>query len=196
MPDTAASYFVHPSAYVDEGAVIGEGTKIWHFCHVMSHAKIGARCVLGQSVNVGSRAVLGNNVKVQNHVSIYDDVTLEDDVFCGPSMVFTNVLKPRSHVSRKHAYDRTIVQRGTTLGANCTILCGVTIGRYAFIGAGAVVTKDVPPYALVFGNPARQQGWMCQCGERLAPTNDHATCGACQSQYELTGGQLLPQGPQ
>jgi UDP-2-acetamido-3-amino-2,3-dideoxy-glucuronate N-acetyltransferase len=189
------SYFLHESSFVDEGAVIGEGTKIWHFCHVMADARIGASCVLGQGVNVGSRAVLGNNVKVQNHVSIFDDVVLEDDVFCGPSMVFTNVRTPRSHVSRKDAYERTIVQRGATLGANCTIVCGVTIGRYAFIGAGAVVTKDVPPYALMLGNPARQRGWTCQCGERLAPANEQATCGACRSEYRLSGGCLSPQGP-
>ncbi len=195
MSDTTANYFVHPSAYVDEGAVIGAGTKIWHFCHVMSDAQIGSGCVLGQGVNIGSRARLGDNVKVQNHVSIYDEVTLEDDVFCGPSVVFTNVRTPRAHVSRKHAYDRTIVQRGATLGANCTIVCGVTIGQYAFIGAGAVVTKDIPPHALVLGNPARQQGWMCQCGERLAPQNDHATCGVCRSQYQLSAGQLLPHEP-
>jgi UDP-2-acetamido-3-amino-2,3-dideoxy-glucuronate N-acetyltransferase len=195
MPDSPTDYFVHPSSCVDEGVVIGAGTQIWHFCHVMAHARIGAGCVLGQNVNVGSRAVLGNNVKVQNNVSIYDGVILEDDVFCGPSMVFTNVRTPRSHVSRKDAYERTIVQRGATLGANSTIVCGVTIGRYAFVGAGAVVTKDVPPYALVLGNPARQRGWMCHCGEPLAPANDQATCDACQSQYRLSEGQLLPQGP-
>jgi UDP-2-acetamido-3-amino-2,3-dideoxy-glucuronate N-acetyltransferase len=193
MPDSAASYFVHPSSCVDEGAVIGAGTKIWHFCHVMADARIGTACVLGQGVNVGSRAVLGNNVKIQNHVSIFDGVILEDDVFCGPSMVFTNVRTPRSHVSRKHAYERTVVQRGATLGANCTILCGVTIGRYAFVGAGAVVTKDVPPHALVLGNPARQRGWMCRCGERLSPAKERATCAACRSQYRLDAGRLLPQ---
>jgi UDP-2-acetamido-3-amino-2,3-dideoxy-glucuronate N-acetyltransferase len=148
--------------------------------------------VLGQGVNVGSRAVLGDNVKVQNHVSIYDDVHLEDDVFCGPSMVFTNVRTPRAHVSRKHAYERTLVQRGATLGANCTIVCGVTIGRYAFVGAGAVVTKDVPPYALMLGNPARQHGWMCRCGERLAAAGEQATCGVCGSGYRLRAGRLSP----
>jgi UDP-2-acetamido-3-amino-2,3-dideoxy-glucuronate N-acetyltransferase len=192
MPKSAANYFVHPSSYVDEGAAVGEGTKIWHFCHVMAEARIGARCVLGQGVNVGSRAVLGDNVKAQNHVSIYDDVHLEDDVFCGPSMVFTNVRTPRAHVSRKHAYERTLVQRGATLGANCTIVCGVTIGRYAFVGAGAVVTKDVPPYALMLGNPARQHGWMCQCGERLAAAGEQATCGVCGSGYRLRAGRLSP----
>ena len=194
MADTKPNYFVHESAYVDEGAIIGEGTKIWHFCHVLPNAKIGSKCVLGQNVNVGSRAVIGNNVKIQNNVSIYDDVILEDDVFCGPSMVFTNVLTPRSHVSRKHAYDKTLIKRGVTMGANCTIVCGVTIGQFAFIGAGAVVTKDIPPYALVFGNPARQHGWMCQCGERLKLDGDKGTCHACQSSYTVKGDQLIPDG--
>jgi len=160
-------YFVHPTSIVDEPCQIGKGTKIWHFCHVMSGAVIGENCVLGQNCFVGSRARIGNNCKIQNNVSIYDCVILEDDVFCGPSMVFTNVINPRSHVSRKDEYKTTLVKRGATIGANATIVCGVTIGRYAFVGAGAVVTKDVPDYALVVGVPARIVGWMSKHGERL-----------------------------
>ena len=176
-------YFVHESSYVDEGARIGAGTKIWHFCHVLPGARIGERCVLGQNVNVGARAVLGNNVKVQNNVSIYDDVIIEDDVFCGPSMVFTNVLTPRAHVSRKSEYARTLVKRGATLGANCTVVCGHEVGRYAMVGAGAVVTKNVPDYALVVGNPARQIGWVCNCGERLKFQGAGAACARCGKGY-------------
>jgi UDP-2-acetamido-3-amino-2,3-dideoxy-glucuronate N-acetyltransferase len=161
------NYFVHDSSYVDPGAVIGEGTKIWHFCHVMPGAVIGERCNLGQNVVVMPGTRIGNNVKIQNNVSIYEGVTLEDDVFCGPSCVFTNVLNPRSHVSRKHEYLPTVVRRGATIGANATVVCGVTLGEYAFIGAGAVVTADVPAFALMLGVPARQAGWMCQCGVRL-----------------------------
>ena len=162
------STFLHESSYVDEGAVIGDGTKVWHFCHVMSGAVIGERCSLGQNVVVMPGTRIGNNVKIQNNVSIYEGVELEDDVFCGPSMVFTNVINPRSHVSRKHEYQRTLVRRGATIGANATVVCGVTLGEYAFVGAGAVVTKDVRPFALVTGVPGRQVGWMCRCGERLA----------------------------
>jgi UDP-2-acetamido-3-amino-2,3-dideoxy-glucuronate N-acetyltransferase len=161
------STFIHESSYVDEGAVVGDGTKVWHFCHVMGGAVIGERCSLGQNVVVMPGTRIGNNVKIQNNVSIYEGVELEDDVFCGPSMVFTNVINPRSHVSRKHEYQRTLVRRGATIGANATIVCGVTLGEYAFIGAGAVVTKDVRPFALVTGVPGRQVGWMCRCGERL-----------------------------
>ena len=159
--------FVHESSYVDDGAVIGAGTKIWHFCHIMPGAVIGERCTIGQNVVVMPGTRLGNNVKVQNNVSIYEGVELEDDVFCGPSMVFTNVLNPRSHVSRKHDYRRTYVRRGATIGANATIVCGVTLGEYAFVGAGAVVTKNVGAFALVAGVPARQIGWACRCGEVL-----------------------------
>ena len=159
--------FIHESSYVDEGAVVGEGTKIWHFCHVMPGAVIGDRCSLGQNVVVMPGTRIGNNVKIQNNVSIYEGVELEDDVFCGPSMVFTNVINPRSAVSRKHEYKRTLVRRGATIGANATIVCGVTLGEYAFVGAGAVVTRDVKSFALVTGVPARQVGWMCRCGERL-----------------------------
>ena len=181
-------YFVHESSYVDEPVTIGKGTKIWHFCHIMSGAVIGERCSIGQNVNIGGRAVLGNNVKVQNNVSIYDAVTLEDDVFCGPSMVFTNVINPRSHVVRKHEYKTTLVRRGASLGANSTIICGVTIGRYAFVGAGAVVTRDVPDHALVYGNPARQQGWVCRCGVRLGfrfrDDYERTACAACGTEYE------------
>src|SRR5881227_1478258 len=162
------SAFVHESAYVDEGAAIGDGTKIWHFCHVMPGAVIGARCSLGQNVVVMNGTRIGDNCKIQNNVSVYEGVELEDDVFCGPSMVFTNVINPRSHVSRKHEYRKTLVRRGATLGANSTIVCGHTIGAFAFVGAGAVVTRDVPAYALVLGNPARVTGWICQCGVKLA----------------------------
>src|SRR2546428_340830 len=167
IPDRPA-YFVHESSYVDEGSVIGEGTKIWHFTHVMAGATIGRRCNIGQNVVISPGVVIGDNVKIQNNVSVYTGVTLEDDVFCGPSMVFTNVLNPRSHVSRKDEYRPTRVGRGATLGANCTVVCGHTIGRFAFVGAGAVVTRDVPDYALVVGNPGRVAGWMCECGVKLA----------------------------
>src|ERR671928_1117782 len=154
--------FIHESAYVDDGAQIGAGTKVWHFCHVLGGAVIGERCSLGQNVVVMNGVTIGNNVKIQNNVSIYEGVQCEDDVFCGPSMVFTNVVNPRSHVSRKHEYRPTLVRRGATLGANSTIVCGHTIGRYAFIGAGAVVTRDVPDHALAIGNAARIAGWMCE----------------------------------
>ncbi len=188
--------FVHESAYVDEGAAVGAGTKVWHFCHVMAGAVIGERCSLGQNVVVMNGTRLGDNVKVQNNVSIYEGVELEDDVFCGPSMVFTNVMNPRSHVSRKHEYRRTLVRRGASIGANATIVCGATLGEYAFVGAGSVVTRDVKAYALVAGGPARQLGWMCQCGERLRlPTASvdvemRETCAACGTAYTLTGDIL------
>jgi len=161
------NYFVHESSYIDEGAEIGEGTKIWHFCHIMSGAKIGKNCSLGQNVNVGSRAIIGNGVKIQNNVSVYDDVIIEDDVFCGPSCVFTNVINPRAFVQRKSEYKKTIVKKGVSIGANATIVCGVTVGEYALIGAGSVVTKDVPAYALVYGNPARIQGEVNRDGCKL-----------------------------
>lgn len=180
-------YFVHESSYVDDGAVIGEGTKVWHFTHVMPGARIGKKCVLGQNVNVGSKAVLGDRVKVQNNVSIYDDVVLEDDVFCGPSCVFTNVINPRSFVERKHEYLRTHVRRGASIGANATIVCGVTLGEYCFVGAGSVVTKDVPAYALVHGNPARVRGWMCECGVKLG---EDLICTACGRKYGKEGEEL------
>ncbi len=161
------AYKAHETAIIDNGAVIGEDTSIWHWVHISSGARIGEGCSLGQNVYVASNVVIGNNVKIQNNVSVYDNVTLEDDVFCGPSMVFTNVYNPRSAVTRKHEYRDTVVKRGATLGANCTIVCGVTIGEYAFIGAGAVVNENVPAYALMVGVPARQIGWMSRFGERL-----------------------------
>jgi UDP-2-acetamido-3-amino-2,3-dideoxy-glucuronate N-acetyltransferase len=160
-------YIAHPTAIIDNGAQIGKGTRIWHWVHVSAGARIGRDCSLGQNVYVGNDVVIGNNVRIQNNVSVYDAVTLEDDVFCGPSMVFTNVVNPRSAVARKHEYRPTRVRQGATLGANCTIVCGSTIGRYAFVGAGAVVTGDVPDFALVIGIPARHMGWMSRHGERL-----------------------------
>lgn len=186
MPD----YFVHESSYVDEGAVIGVGTKIWHFSHVMPGAVIGERCNLGQNVVVMPRTRLGNNVKVQNNVSIYEGVELEDDVFCGPSCVFTNVINPRSHVSRKTEYLPTLVRRGASIGANATIVCGSTLGAYCFVGAGAVVRGSVPDYALVVGVPARQVGWMCQCGIRLTVIAGKGACASCGSQYREEGSIL------
>lgn len=174
-------YFVHESSYVDDGVVIGEGTSIWHFSHIISGTKIGDRCNIGQNVVIGGNVVVGNGCKVQNNVSIYEGVELEDDVFCGPSMVFTNVFTPRSHVSRKSEYLPTYVRRGATIGANATIVCGNEIGAYAFIGAGAVVTKPVPSQALMVGNPAKQIGWMCKCGERLETTH----CDRCNTTYEI-----------
>src|SRR5213082_1291857 len=185
-----ADFFVHESSYVDDGARIGKGTKIWHFCHVMPGAVIGERCSLGQNVVVMPGTRIGNNVKIQNNVSIYEGVTLEDDVFCGPSCVFTNVMNPRSHVSRKHEYRSTLVKRGSSIGANATIVCGVTLGEYAFIGAGAVVTSDVPSYALMVGVPARRVGWMCQCGERLSVASGQAACAVCGPRYQETNGSL------
>jgi UDP-2-acetamido-3-amino-2,3-dideoxy-glucuronate N-acetyltransferase len=158
---------VHATAIVDDGAVIGEGTKIWHWTHICAQARIGRDCSCGQNVFIGNKVIIGNNVKIQNNVSVYDNVTLEDNVFCGPSMVFTNVYNPRSAIPRKNEYKNTLVKHGATLGANCTIVCGVTIGKYAFVGAGAVVNKNVPDYALVVGAPARQIGWMSEFGEQL-----------------------------
>src|SRR5438552_6180657 len=163
-----ADFFAHESSYVDAGCQIGEGTKIWHFTHVMAGARIGRRCNIGQNVVIAADVVIGDNVKIQNNVSVYTGVILEDDVFCGPSMVFTNVINPRSRVSRKDEYRKTLVKRGATLGANSTIVCGHTIGRYAFVGAGAVVITDIPDYALVVGNPSHILGWICQCGVKVA----------------------------
>lgn len=163
----AKTYSAHETAIIDDGAVIGDETRIWHWAHVCAQAKIGSQCSLGQNVFVGNNVVIGNNVKIQNNVSVYDNVFLEDDVFCGPSMVFTNVYNPRSFISRKNEYRNTIVKKGATLGANCTIVCGVTIGKYAFIGAGSVVNRDIPDYALMVGVPAKQIGWMSEYGERL-----------------------------
>ena len=187
---------IHPSAIVDAGATIGVGSRVWHWVHVSAGARIGARCALGQGVFVGNDVVIGDNVRIQNNVSVYDAVTLEDDVFCGPSMVFTNVYNPRSAVPRKDEYRRTLVKRGATLGANCTIVCGTTIGAYAFVGAGAVVQRDVPDFALVVGVPARHIGWMSRHGERLAlplSGDADAACPATGDRYRLRDGrcQLL-----
>lgn len=181
---------VHPTAIVDEGATIGEGSRIWHWVHVSAGAVIGAGCSLGQNVYVGNKVRIGNNVKIQNNVSVYDNVTLEDDVFCGPSMVFTNVYNPRSAVSRKDEYRDTLVKRGATLGANCTIVCGVTIGQHAFVGAGSVITKDVADFALMMGVPARQAGWMSRYGERLQlplTGQGEARCPHTGDRYVLEG---------
>lgn len=178
-----AEYFVHESSYIDEGAEIGAGTKIWHFCHIMPRAKIGERCNIGQNVLVSSDVTIGNNVKIQNNVSLYTGVIIEDDVFLGPSMVFTNIINPRSHVNRKDEYQKTLVRKGASIGANATIVCGTTLGQYCFVGAGAVVTKDVPDYALVYGSPARVRGWMCQCGEQIKFDNELATCIKCGKKY-------------
>ena len=188
-----SNYTVHDTALVDPGARIGEGSRIWHWVHVCSGARIGKNVSLGQNVFVGNKVQIGDNCKIQNNVSVYDNVTLEDGVFCGPSMVFTNVYNPRSLVERKSEYRDTRVCRGATLGANCTIVCGVTIGRYAFVGAGAVVNKDVKPYALMVGVPARQVGWMSEFGEQLdlpITGSGHATCGNTGSKYVLTNGML------
>ncbi len=179
--------FIHPTAVVDGAAIIGEGTKVWHFAHVMAGARIGKDCVLGQNVFIGRNVVVGDGVKIQNNVSLYEGVTLEDYVFCGPSMVFTNVINPRSEITRKHELKPTLVKRGASLGANCTLICGVTIGRYAFIGAGATITKDVPDYALVVGTPAKIAGWVCECGQKFSFTGSKAICGVCGKSYQKTG---------
>lgn len=184
-------YFAHESAVIDDGSVIGEGTKIWHFCHIMSDSEIGSECNIGQNVVISQKVKLGNNVKVQNNVSIYTGVTCEDDVFLGPSMVFTNVNNPRSAVIRRNQYLRTNVGKGATIGANATIVCGNNIGEYAFVGAGAVVTKDIPPYALVVGNPSKQIGWMSEYGHRLNfDANGIAVCPESKQEYKLTGNKV------
>ena len=186
----APRFFVDPTAVVDQPCEIGDGTKIWHFSHVMADSRIGRKCILGQNVHVASGVKIGNNVKIQNNVSLYTGVELEDDVFCGPSMVFTNVLTPRSHVNRKSEYQRTLIKKGASLGANSTIVCGTTVGEFAFIGAGAVVTKDVNPHALMVGVPARQIGWVCRCGVRLDVLADIGLCTECGTTYTVNGNAL------
>jgi UDP-2-acetamido-3-amino-2,3-dideoxy-glucuronate N-acetyltransferase len=187
------AYWAHASAVIDRGARVGAGTKVWHFCHVMKGARVGAGCVLGQNVFVGGRAVLGDGCRVQNNVSIYDCVALDDDVFVGPSAVFTNVRTPRASVSRKDGFLATRVGRGATIGANATIVCGVEIGPYALVGAGAVVTKDVAAHAIVTGVPARRTGWACTCGEVLEPNRSgRARCAGCATRYRVNLGRLAP----
>ncbi|MBN2602822.1 MAG: N-acetyltransferase [Candidatus Thermoplasmatota archaeon] len=182
-----ADYYYHESSFIDDGAKIGNGTKVWHFSHIMSGAIIGKNCSIGQNVNVGSKAVIGNGVKIQNNVSVYDDVILEDDVFCGPSCVFTNVINPRAFIERKNEYKKTIIKKGASIGANATIVCGVTVGEYALIGAGSVVTKDVPDYALVYGSPAKHIGWVCKCGEKM---KSPFVCCSCGAEYVLDGDKV------
>jgi UDP-2-acetamido-3-amino-2,3-dideoxy-glucuronate N-acetyltransferase len=181
-------YFAHPSACIDEGTPIGAGTKIWHFCHIMSGAQIGNNCILGQNVFVGRKAKIGHGVKIQNNVSIYDSVILEDDVFCGPGCVFTNVKNPRAFIERKEEFTTTTVKRGATIGANATLVCGITIGQYALIGAGAVVTKNVKAHALMTGTPARQTGWVSRAGMTL---DDSLRCPESGEQYQISNGQLV-----
>jgi UDP-2-acetamido-3-amino-2,3-dideoxy-glucuronate N-acetyltransferase len=186
---------IHASAIVDAGAVLGDGCRVWHFVHISAGARIGKVCSFGQNVYVGNDVRIGDNVKIQNNVSVYDAVTLEDDVFCGPSMVFTNVYNPRAAVTRKNEYRRTLVRRGATLGANCTVVCGITIGEHAFIGAGALVNRDVPAFALMLGVPARQAGWMSRFGERLAlplQGEAEASCPHTGDAYRLRGGRVEP----
>jgi UDP-2-acetamido-3-amino-2,3-dideoxy-glucuronate N-acetyltransferase len=189
----STNYFAHETAVIDDGAEIGAGTKIWHFSHVMPNSRLGKNCNLGQNVVVSPGCTIGDNVKVQNNVSIYTGVILEDDVFCGPSMVFTNVINPRSHIERKTEYKNTLVKQGATIGANATVICGYTLGKFCFIGAGAVVTRDVPDYGLVVGNPSRLRGYVCYCGDKLsiapgATDIERSECEACGRLYTMTDG--------
>ncbi|MBM4133202.1 MAG: N-acetyltransferase [Nitrospira sp.] len=190
-----ALFWAHETACVDDPAGVGERTRVWHFAHIMKGAVVGKDCSIGQNVFIGAGAVVGDGVKIQNNVSVYDRVTLEDHVFCGPSMVFTNVINPRSHISRKQEYRATLIRQGATLGANATILCGLTIGRFAFIGAGAVVTRDVSDFALITGNPGRQQGWVCRCGVKLLlpvqAGRRRVACRVCKATYRGAGSKLI-----
>jgi UDP-2-acetamido-3-amino-2,3-dideoxy-glucuronate N-acetyltransferase len=193
-PADARKYQVHPSSYVDEGATVGAGTKIWHYTHVQPGARIGENCSIGQNVNIGNNVKIGNHVKIQNNVSVYEGVELEDYVFCGPSMVFTNVTDPRSKFPQRGSehYRRTLVREGATIGANATVVCGHTIGRHAFVAAGAVVTRDVPDYALMIGSPARRRGWVCECGEKLPGNGPRVRCGRCGRAYAIEGDRVTP----
>lgn len=192
MPEK--NYFVHESSYVDEPSTIGEGAKIWHFSHILKGVTVGKKCNIGQNVVIGPNVTIGDNCKIQNNVSVYEGVELEDNVFCGPSMVFTNVFNPRSEVVRKDEYRKTLVKKGASIGANATVVCGATIGEYAFVGAGSVVTRDVPAYALVMGNPAKRTAWMCRCGEKLekAPAGRSVICNACGASYEVGSDRIVP----
>ncbi len=176
-------YYVHESSYIDDEVQIGPGTRIWHFCHIMQNSKVGANCNIGQNVVISTNVILGDGVKVQNNISIYSGVICEDDVFLGPSMVFTNVINPRAFIERKSEFKQTMVKKGASIGANATVVCGCTIGKYAFVGAGSVVSKDIPDYALAYGNPARIRGWVCQCGEKLQFKADTAKCKECGLEY-------------
>lgn len=193
-PVPAANYFAHPSAIVDPASRVGDGTKIWHFSHVMANSVIGAKCNLGQNVVVSPGCHIGDGCRIQNNVSIYTGVTLEDGVFCGPSMVFTNVINPRAFIERKSEYKPTLVRKGASIGANSTIVCGITLGAYCFVGAGAVVTRNVPDFALVYGSPAKVRGWVCYCGVQLEMNLDEgderARCGACEREYERAGQRV------
>jgi UDP-2-acetamido-3-amino-2,3-dideoxy-glucuronate N-acetyltransferase len=195
-PTLERTYSLHESSYVDEPCEIGAGTRIWHFSHIMRNCKIGEGCNIGQNVVISPDVKIGRNVKIQNNVSVYTGCILEDDVFCGPSMVFTNVINPRSHVIRRDEYKRTLVRRGASLGANSTIVCGIAIGRYAFVGAGSVVTRDVPDYALIYGNPAKVRGWVCACGVKLPfvidANDEHCICSACGQEYRRSGSAVEP----
>lgn len=187
---TTKNYFVHSSSCIDEEVEIEEGTKIWNFSHILKGSKIGKNCIIGQNVMIGPDVAIGNACKIQNNVSIYKDVTLEDDVFCGPSCVFTNVINPRAFIERKKEFRKTLVKKGATIGANATIVCGITLGKYSFIGAGAVVTKDVPDLGLVYGNPAKLQGWVCECGVKLEFKEEKAVCKECKKEYKKVNNNI------